>query len=134
MPAIVSGDCTASLAWLEDPGDWDLSSICLVCRPDRGSFVLDGRKALVSDGGAAERGARTMAAAFASHDPVSRKTFQVWFIDLVGVARHRKLRRYRRLQNLARLPATGAVVIAGPLPITGGSGSPCRALALVERS
>jgi kynurenine formamidase len=39
-----------------------------------------------------------------------------------------------QLQNLARLPVTGAVVIAGPLPIIGGSGSPCRALALVERS
>jgi kynurenine formamidase len=39
-----------------------------------------------------------------------------------------------QLQNLALLPATGAVVIAGPLPIAGGSGSPCRALALVERS
>ncbi len=39
-----------------------------------------------------------------------------------------------QLQNLAVLPATGAVVIAGPLPITGGSGSPCRALALVEHS
>ena len=38
-----------------------------------------------------------------------------------------------QLQNLARLPATGAVVIAGPLPIVGGSGSPCRAIALVER-
>jgi kynurenine formamidase len=39
-----------------------------------------------------------------------------------------------QLQNLASLPATGAVLIAGPLPISGGSGSPCRALALVERS
>jgi len=38
-----------------------------------------------------------------------------------------------QLQNLSRLPATGAVVIAAPLPITGGSGSPCRAIALVER-
>jgi kynurenine formamidase len=38
-----------------------------------------------------------------------------------------------QLQNLASLPATGAVVIAGPLPIVGGSGSPCRVLALVER-
>jgi kynurenine formamidase len=38
-----------------------------------------------------------------------------------------------QLQNLARLPVTGAVVIAGPLPITGGSGSPARVLALVER-
>jgi kynurenine formamidase len=37
-----------------------------------------------------------------------------------------------QLRNLARLPPLGAVVIAGPLPITGGSGSPCRALALVE--
>ncbi len=38
-----------------------------------------------------------------------------------------------QLQNLARLPARGAVLIVLPLPITGGSGSPCRALALVER-
>ena len=35
-----------------------------------------------------------------------------------------------QLQNLALLPRRGAVVIAGPLPITGGSGSPCRAIAL----
>ncbi len=39
-----------------------------------------------------------------------------------------------QLQNLSRLPATGAVLITGPLPITGGSGSPCRAPALVEHS
>jgi kynurenine formamidase len=39
-----------------------------------------------------------------------------------------------QLQNLAALPATGAVVITGPLPISGGSGSPCRVLALVEHS
>lgn len=38
-----------------------------------------------------------------------------------------------QLQNLGRLPATGAVVITGPLPIVGGSGSPARVLALVER-
>jgi kynurenine formamidase len=37
-----------------------------------------------------------------------------------------------QLQNLARLPATGAVLIAGPLPIVTGSGSPARVLALVE--
>ncbi len=37
-----------------------------------------------------------------------------------------------QLQNLARLPATGAVIVAAPLPITGGSGSPARVLALVE--
>jgi kynurenine formamidase len=39
-----------------------------------------------------------------------------------------------QLRNLARLPAQGAVVITGPLPIVTGSGSPCRALALVDRA
>jgi len=38
-----------------------------------------------------------------------------------------------QLQNLARLPPQGAVLMAGPLPIVGGSGSPARVLALVER-
>ena len=38
-----------------------------------------------------------------------------------------------QLQNVARLPVTGAVVIAAPLPIVAGSGSPARVLALVER-
>ena len=38
-----------------------------------------------------------------------------------------------QLQNVRLLPPTGAVVIAAPLPIVGGSGSPTRVLALVER-
>jgi tRNA A-37 threonylcarbamoyl transferase component Bud32 len=38
--------------------------------------------------------------------PVSPGAMQVWFIDLVGVRRHFKLRRHRRLQNLARLHAS----------------------------
>ena len=38
-----------------------------------------------------------------------------------------------QLQNLAMLPPQGAMIIVLPLPITGGSGSPCRAVALVER-
>jgi kynurenine formamidase len=37
------------------------------------------------------------------------------------------------LCNLDRLPATGAVVIAAPLKIVHGSGSPLRVLALVEK-
>jgi kynurenine formamidase len=36
-----------------------------------------------------------------------------------------------QLANLARLPATGALLIAAPLPIVRGSGSPARVLALV---
>jgi kynurenine formamidase len=38
-----------------------------------------------------------------------------------------------QLQNLGQLPPVGAVLIAGPLPIVHGSGSPSRVLALVER-
>jgi kynurenine formamidase len=38
-----------------------------------------------------------------------------------------------QLRNLDRLPPTGAVLIASPLPIVGGSGSPARVLALVEK-
>jgi len=38
-----------------------------------------------------------------------------------------------QLRNLAALPPTGAVLLAAPLPIVGGSGSPARVLALVER-
>ena len=38
-----------------------------------------------------------------------------------------------QLQHLASLPPTGAVLLAAPLPIVGGSGSPARVLALVPR-
>ena len=37
------------------------------------------------------------------------------------------------LRNLEALPPTGALLIVSPLPIVGGSGSPARVLALVER-
>jgi kynurenine formamidase len=37
-----------------------------------------------------------------------------------------------QLQNLALLPPVGAIIIASPLKIVGGSGSPARVLALVE--
>jgi kynurenine formamidase len=39
-----------------------------------------------------------------------------------------------QLANLSRLPATGTTLIAAPLPIERGSGSPCRVLALVQGS
>jgi kynurenine formamidase len=38
-----------------------------------------------------------------------------------------------QLRNLDKLPVTGAIVIAAPLPIVSGSGSPARVLALVAR-
>ncbi|MFE7120918.1 cyclase family protein [Streptomyces sp. NPDC057654] len=39
-----------------------------------------------------------------------------------------------QLRNLDRLPVTGSMVMAAPLPIVGGSGSPARVLALVEKT
>ena len=36
------------------------------------------------------------------------------------------------LKNLDQLPAQGAVIVAAPLKIKGGSGSPLRVVALVE--
>jgi kynurenine formamidase len=38
-----------------------------------------------------------------------------------------------QLQNVSRLPTTGAVLVVSPLPIVNGSGSPARVYALVER-
>jgi kynurenine formamidase len=38
-----------------------------------------------------------------------------------------------QLQNLDRLPATGALLVVAPLPIVGGSGSPARVIAVVEQ-
>ena len=38
-----------------------------------------------------------------------------------------------QLRNVAALPPTGAVLVVSPLPIVGGSGSPARVYALVER-
>ncbi|GAC1659029.1 MAG: cyclase family protein [Candidatus Dormibacteraceae bacterium] len=37
-----------------------------------------------------------------------------------------------QLANLARLPVTGAVLVVMPLKLVNGSGSPCRAVALIE--
>lgn len=38
-----------------------------------------------------------------------------------------------QLQNLDRLPRTGALIVVSPLPIVGGSGSPTRAFAIMPR-
>lgn len=38
-----------------------------------------------------------------------------------------------QLRNVASLPPTGAMLVVSPLPIVGGSGSPARVYALVER-
>ncbi|MEE6286682.1 cyclase family protein [Georgenia sp. MJ173] len=66
----------------------------------------------------------TDAGAAAGFDPLFPCHAYLMGADKYGLA---------QLQNLDRLPVTGAVVIATPLKIVGGSGSPARVLALVER-
>jgi kynurenine formamidase len=41
---------------------------------------------------------------------------------------------FENLTNLDRVPPTGAIVIALPMKIEGGSGGPLRAVALVPRA
>ncbi|MBB5850769.1 cyclase family protein [Amycolatopsis umgeniensis] len=48
---------------------------------------------------------------------------------LLGAGKH----GLTQLRNLASLPPTGALLVVSPLPIVGGSGSPARVYALVER-
>jgi kynurenine formamidase len=40
---------------------------------------------------------------------------------------------FENLMNLDQLPAAGAFVVALPMKITGGSGGPLRAIAIVPR-
>ena len=49
------------------------------------------------------------------------------------IAAARNVSNLENLTNLDRLPATGAIVIALPMKIEGGSGGPVRVIALVRR-
>ncbi len=66
---------------------------------------LKGANLLVSPAGwrIAAKGVKEVAAAAETTEGAAAPPLSVWFIDLVGARRHGKLRRGRRLQNLARL-------------------------------
>lgn len=50
LPAIASGDTTATLAWVEPDAGWDLSEVAMTARAEGDGFVLEGRKRFVLDG------------------------------------------------------------------------------------
>lgn len=87
------------------------------------SFGPDAARLLVE-----QRGVGALGADVASIDNGPSKDFQVHQIaaaaNVVG---------FENLTNLDQLPATGAIVIALPMKIEGGSGGPLRAVALVPR-
>jgi alkylation response protein AidB-like acyl-CoA dehydrogenase len=50
LPGIADGSTIATLAWVEDGGSWDASSLEATARRDGDGYVLDGKKTLVLDG------------------------------------------------------------------------------------
>jgi kynurenine formamidase len=87
------------------------------------SFGADAAKLLVEERGVAALGIDT-----ASIDYGRSTDFQVH-----RIAAARNVPGFENLTNLDRLPPRGAIVIALPMKIEGGSGGPLRAIALVPR-
>jgi kynurenine formamidase len=87
------------------------------------SFGADAARMLVEDRGAAALGLDT-----ASTDYGPSTEFPVHRI--MGAA---NTPGFENLTNLDRLPPTGAIIIALPMKIEGGSGGPLRAIALVPK-
>jgi kynurenine formamidase len=87
------------------------------------SYGADAARLLVEDRGVAALGVDT-----ASIDYGRSTDFQVH-----RIAAGRNVPGFENLTNLDRLPSRGAVVIALPMKIEGGSGGPLRAIALVPR-
>ena len=87
------------------------------------SFGLDAAKLLVE-----ERGAGALGIDTASIDYGRSTDFTVH-----RLAAARNVPGLENLTNLDRLPPTGAIVVALPMKIEGGSGGPLRAVALVRR-
>jgi alkylation response protein AidB-like acyl-CoA dehydrogenase len=54
LPAIASGDLTATLAVAEEPGSWDLAEIATRATQEGDGWVLDGTKTFVIDGHTAD--------------------------------------------------------------------------------
>ena len=50
LPALVSGARIATLAWVEDQGDWDVAATTLTATPAGDGWRLDGHKKFVLDG------------------------------------------------------------------------------------
>src|SRR5262245_13786192 len=87
------------------------------------SFGVEAARLLIN-----ERRAGAIGVDVASIDYGASKDFMVH--QIAGAA---NVPGFENLMNLDQLPATGAIVIALPMKIEGGSGGPLRAVALVQR-
>lgn len=87
------------------------------------SFGTDAARVLVE-----ERRVGALGADVASIDYGASTDFMVH-----RIANGANVPGFENLTNLDRLPATGAIVIALPMKIAGGSGGPLRAIAIVRR-
>ena len=87
------------------------------------SFGVEAARLLIN-----ERRVGAIGVDVASIDYGASKDFMVH--QIAGAA---NVPGFENLMNLDQLPATGAIVIALPMKIEGGSGGPLRAVALVQR-
>ena len=87
------------------------------------SFGPDAARLLVE-----QRRVAALGADVASIDAGNSTDFQVHRIAAAG-----NVPGFENLTNLDQLPATGAIVVALPMKIGGGSGGPLRAIAMVPR-
>ncbi|GAY09584.1 acyl-CoA dehydrogenase family protein [Pseudonocardia sp. N23] len=54
LPGLLTGDTTATLAYLEDPAGWDPAAVATVAEPGADSWRLTGTKTLVVEGATAD--------------------------------------------------------------------------------
>lgn len=105
------------LAYLGDDAPGDASNLHFP------SYGPDAARLLVE-----ERGVAALGTDVASIDYGQSTEFQVH-----RIAAARDVPGFENLANLGELPVTGAIVVALPMKIEGGSGGPLRAIALVPR-
>jgi kynurenine formamidase len=111
-----SGKWGDRLAYLGDSTHGDASNLHFP------SYGADAARLLVE-----ERGVAALGADVASIDGGTSTDFMVHRIAAAA-----NVPGFENLTNLDQLPATGALVIALPMKIEGGSGGPLRAIALVR--
>ncbi len=95
LPGMALGECTATLAWVEADGRWDLAGIEMRAEADGDGFLLSGAKHWVIDGHTAEE------ILVAAHSDAGLEIFRV-SADAAGLEREAlpELDLTRKLANL----------------------------------
>jgi alkylation response protein AidB-like acyl-CoA dehydrogenase len=115
LPGIAAGDTIATLAWVEDSGNWDAAGTTLTATPSGSGHRLDGHKSFVLDGHTADL------IAVLAHGPGNGLSLFTVPGDAAGLSR-RPLRTMDQTRKLARLTFDG--VAATSLGAPGAAEAP----------